>query len=153
MSAFTAGQGDQHDHDDHQPESDAYRYHDTTTRAITPERLEVVSAATHDSLQHTPGHRCAPAEEKKSINATAPPVSPAATNDTNTPLFPLPASTGLAEWEPTAQAAAAMARPASDATKPMVSNAPTMFSSSLMPGRPVVFGVTLTPAPIIDRGI
>src|SRR5579875_545640 len=91
-------------------------------------------------------HSFAPAPKKKLIRVTAPPHRAAATKATRTPVFPLPASTGLTEWFPTAQTIAEMASPAKEATSPMVSSAPTMFSSSAMPGSPLVLGLTLTPA-------
>src|SRR5579875_1933390 len=90
-------------------------------------------------------HSFAPAPKKKLIKVTAPPQRAAATNATSTPVFPLPASTGLTEGFPTAHTIAEIASPAREATRPTVSSAPTMFSSSAMPGSPLVFGLTLTP--------
>src|SRR5471030_2314102 len=81
---------------------------------------------------------------KKLTRNVAPPIRKAAANATSTPDLPLPATCGLPECEPMAHAIAEMAIPATEATSPKVSRAPTMDSREAMPGRPVRFGGILT---------
>src|SRR5665647_109517 len=81
---------------------------------------------------------------KKFTRNVAPPIRNAAPSATSTPDLPLPATCGLPECDPMAHAIAEMAMPATDATSPNVSRAPTMDSSEAMPGRPVRFGWMLT---------
>ncbi len=85
-------------------------------------------------------HRCEPAPAKKLINVTAPPVRAAAAKATSTPALPRPAREGLTEWLPTAHTIAEINSPARLATRPIVRRAPTMLSSSEMPGSPEEFG-------------
>src|SRR4051794_3044409 len=90
------------------------------------------------------GHSVPPALAKKLISATAPPVSAAAAHATSTPVLPRPANTGFVECEPMAHIAAEIARPATEAIRPIVNSAPTMFCSSVIPGSPDEFGDTFT---------
>ena len=81
---------------------------------------------------------------KKLTRNVAPPIRNAAASATSTPDLPLPATCGLPECDPMAHAIAEIAIPATAATSPNVSRAPTMDSKEAMPGRPVRFGWMLT---------
>src|SRR5664279_1871262 len=81
---------------------------------------------------------------KKLTRNVAPPIRNAAARATNTPDLPFPATCGLPECDPIAHAIAEIAMPATAATSPNVSSAPTMFSREAIPGRPVRFGWMLT---------
>ena len=60
--------------------------------------------------------------------------------ETRTPVLPRPATCGLEEWEPIAQAIAEMAMPATAAMRPKVSRAPTIFSMRGDAGQAVLVG-------------
>src|ERR1035437_10093148 len=81
---------------------------------------------------------------KKFTRNVAPPIRNAAASATNTPDLPLPATCGLPECDPMAHAIAEIAIPATAATSPNVSRAPTMDSREAIPGRLVRFGWMLT---------
>src|SRR5450759_4115876 len=81
---------------------------------------------------------------KKFTRNVAPPIRNAAARATNTPDLPLPATCGLPECDPIAHAIAEIAIPATAATSPNVSSAPTIDSREAIPGKPVRFGWMLT---------
>src|SRR5450759_3957766 len=81
---------------------------------------------------------------KKLTRNVAPPIRKAAASATSTPDLPLPATCGLPECDPMAHAIDEIAMPATAATSPNVSKAPTMDSREAIPGRPVRFGWMLT---------
>src|SRR5215472_10221441 len=87
------------------------------------------------------------------MRTLAPPISRAAMPQTTVPVFARDTSWTLPDVDATAQTALERITPRTQRMAPTVSMAPTMFESSLRPGRPEVLGDMDTAGKEEDRFI